>query len=1033
MLDLIFRKRTGFILLILLLCITGALFLTQLPVQLYPRTQRPRVRVWIGHPGYTAVDFSTEYADTIESQLLAVDGVDILEVQYGSDQSQFSLTFDWKVDSEEAKADVESAMNTIKTYLPQEFQDSYRVRFFSGENAGYLMLGVSSKNTSPEDLYKVLKTAVEPKLKQIEDVEVVEIFNVEDIKAEVTLRQLDMLTYGLTISDVDAAMRAGYLPEAIGALSEGDTTYSVRYTKGVDSLYDVSKIQVSRLGNVPITLEDIADISIYYTIPRQTFIMDGQKGIRITASPMDGGNIRKMSEDIVQVLTEAREEGILPQDMQLSLYLDPAEYIDRSINSVARAAILGMILAMLVVLLALGVVRNTLLIGLSLPVTLILSFILMYAFNVSLNLISLGGMALAVGMVVDSSIVVMENIHRFRMTEAPVQDNRQLKDLIIRAVGQVRSPVVASVLTSILVFLPISFTAPLTNAILGDQAKVVIFALLFSMVVALTLIPLVAFLVYRKTNRKKRIAEEETVLRGLQRFSVRVMGFFVALYKRLLRALISRKWASVLFMLFSFGLLMFFIFGILRLIPKEIISPPSSDRIVVFLRSATDVDPIQFIEEVIPALDSQVREKVGDNIEGTYAEVRGRFNRLFVTVKDTRDTDYVMGELQKLFVSDNRWYYHVMMWDPAQLPLPRTMDLQIGVKGEDEAEIVAILERVRDLINNMELYGWVFTTPSTSFSDELLMTARSETINAATGYTEADLLSLVRRILNGTSTIEFEQDQLSVQVAAVYPQDAIEGRHNLENFLVPYRQSTVPLKHFFDFSEDTGVSEIASENGQPIFRVYAKMPPGTPASSRDIYESWVKEELDVKLRLPAGYSIVFENPQAEMDQAIRSLFIALVASVALIYLLLVFQFNSLRIPLVILVTVPLGFIGVVLSLYSFRSTLSLNSLLGAILLSGIVVNNAIIMIDFYLKMLGKYNSRIDALVDIAAIRFSPIIITMLTTVFGMLPIAVGMGEGSNIVQPLGIAVSGGLLISTLFTLFMVPCILNFMNLKREED
>jgi HAE1 family hydrophobic/amphiphilic exporter-1 len=170
-----------------------------------------------------------------------------------------------------------------------------------------------------------------------------------------------------------------------------------------------------------------------------------------------------------------------------------------------------------------------------------------------------------------------------------------------------------------------------------------------------------------------------------------------------------------------------------------------------------------------------------------------------------------------------------------------------------------------------------------------------------------------------------------------------------------------------------------------------------------------------------------------MEQAIRSLFVALVASVVLVYMLLAFQFNSLVVPLVILVTVPLGFIGVVFNLYLFKSSLSLNSMLGTILLAGIVVNNAIIMIDFYMKLGTNFRDRIDALVETSGIRFTPVVITMLTTVFGMLPIAIGIGEGSNIIQPLGIAVSGGLLVSTLFTLFMVPSILSLIHLKTETQ
>ena len=209
------------------------------------------------------------------------------------------------------------------------------------------------------------------------------------------------------------------------------------------------------------------------------------------------------------------------------------------------------------------------------------------------------------------------------------------------------------------------------------------------------------------------------------------------------------------------------------------------------------------------------------------------------------------------------------------------------------------------------------------------------------------------------------------------------------------------------------------------------MPSGSAAAERGRREQRIRNLLGEKLALPAGYTATFDNPQAEMDTSIRSLFVALVASMALIYLVLTLQFNSLTMPLVILVTVPLGFIGVVVSLYLFGSSLSLNSLLGTILLSGIVVNNAIIMIDFYLRMARQLETREEAIIRAAGLRFPPILITMLTTILGMLPLAIGLGEGSNIVQPLGIAVSGGLFISTLFTLFVVPALLRLKGGRME--
>jgi HAE1 family hydrophobic/amphiphilic exporter-1 len=1061
-LDGIFNKKVGFLLLVAVLSLAGVLLVTELPIQLYPQTQRPRVRARIYHAGISAVDFADEYADDIESRLLAVTGVDVLEVEYENDQSSFTLTFDWKSDAEKAKSDVEAAMVTVSTFLPTDLRDRYDVRFFSGENAGYLMMGASSPTVSPEELYRMLDVAVLPRLNRVEDAELVELFSVEELTADVTLRQMDMLAYGLTIQDVEAAMLAGYRPESVGRLAEGDDSYSVRFRTSVDSIYDLGRLSVAQMGNLTVRLQDVADITIRYAVPGRAFVMDGARGIRITASPIDGGNVRKMSQDVQAALVQARVEGLLPEDTVFHLYLDPAEYIDRSISNVARSALLGAALAMLIVLLTLGELRNTLLIGISLPLTLIVSFVLMYFFGVSLNLISLGGIALAVGMVIDSSIVVMENIHRLRRADRGPKTDLRLRELVIGAVRQVRAPVIASTLTTVLVFLPLSFTAPLTNAILGDQAKTVVFALLISMVVALTVLPLVAYLLYRGRRSGSAAAAvvgaggaaggagdegtprgaagggglagggsstggEAPRLRGLARLSDAVMGFFRELYKSMLRGLIRRRWATVLFMLVSFGLLAFAILRVLPEIPKEIISAPSSDRIVIFFRNTTLTEPEDVIRDLIPVMDRQIQEAVGPYVESTYADVFGRFNRYFVNLKSTEDADRVLAELQKLFVSDNTSYYNAMMWDPAQLPLPRTMDLQISVFGDDPAEAIKLLERVRDLVNETELYSFVFTDPNTSFSDELTMTARSEVIDGFPGMNESGLLTLVRKILGGTNQIEFDEGQTKVAVSAVYPEAAIEGRHNLENFLIPYRQSAVPLKHFFDFREVSGVSGIASEDGERIFRLYARMAPGTPAARRAEYESRVREVLGQKLTLPAGYSISIDNPQVELDDAIRSLFVALAASVVLIYLLLAFQFNSLTVPLVILVTVPLGFIGVAFSLYLFGSTLSLNSMLGTILLAGIVVNNAIILIDFYLKMRHEHSERIEALVEVAGLRFTPIVITTLTTIFGMLPIAIGLGEGSNIVQPLGIAVSGGLLISTLFTLFMVPAILSFMR------
>lgn len=1018
MLSFLMKRRAIFLLFVVLLIGLGIALAMQLPAQLYPQTQRPRVLVRVNHTGYSALDFSTRYGEAIESGLLSVDGVDDLTVDYSRDRSDFRATFDWNTDSDEARAAVDAAMSSASSALPPALQDSYNVRFFEGENAGFLLLGMRSDSASPEQLYSMLM-AVENDLNRVEDVEQVQISNIEDLDIGIELRPYAMLDYGITIEDVDAALSSGTLPEPIGTLNDAGRRFSVRNERRALSVLDVGQVRVADRGDGQILLDDIADISISYTLPSSALVIDGEPAVRMNATPTDGGNIRQMSESIQRVLADARDDGRLPTDTEFQLYLDPAQFINRSIRNVVEAALIGAGLAMVIVFLSLGDLRNTLLIGISLPTTLILTFILMSLFGVSLNLISLGGIALAVGMVIDSSIVVIENIHRhYNEAGGSAMDRGEITRIVIDAVREVRAPVIASTLTTILVFLPISFTAPLTNAILGEQASTVVFALVFALLVALTVIPVVASGVYRSSP-----SSAGRTTGGFARLSRALMGGLTGAYRKTLGLVIRTRPGAAGVILGSFALLVFVVMTLLPQIPQEIISPPASDRLVIFFRSSEITDRVELAERVVPEMEQAVLERSGDDVLDTYAQVSGGFNIMFVILRSTDVAERVLGELEQEFVSDDTFTYNVSMWDPAELPLPRSNDLQIGVRGTDDQAAVLLLDELRDLVNDTGHYGRVRTTPSTGFNDELNVRIRREVVDGFPEITESSLVAKVGSILRGTSSVDMEYEDREISVSASFPDEYITGREALENFLVSTANGPVPLRHFFDMREDQGIAGIASEDGERIFRVYANMPRGSADSDRAVFENVVRERIESEIDVPDGLTVAFENPRSEVDEAINSLFVALGVSVVLIYLVVAFQFNSLWLPLVILVTVPLGFIGVILSLHFFNSTLSLNSLLGTILLAGVVVNNAILMIDFYLAQFDRSENRIDAILRAAELRFQPIMITTLTTILGMLPLALGLGQGSNIVQPLGIAVSGGLLVSTLFTLYVVPSIL----------
>lgn len=1021
MINFLFRKSVGVFLLTTVLMVFGIWVLIHLPVLMYPQTRRPQIQIDLRHPGISAVDFQDQYAEDIESRLLSLSNIDLLETTYSTDSSRFNLTFDWNIESDDARSDVENIMVTINSSLPEEIKDSYSVRYRDAENAGYLVMGITSESVASEELYWLLKDGVEPKLTQIEDVDEIGFYNTQRLVADVTLDKRKMLSYGITINDVNSALQSGFIPLPLGSIKTRDSKLSLRLERSGNSLDNLSRLEVKQVGDSSITLDDIARLDIKYTLPSRVFIVNNKPAVQLSATPVEGGNISYMTNEINRIMGEAKEAGVIPSDSQFSLYLDPAKYIGKSINNVVNAAILGGILAIIIVFLILGEWKNTLLIAASLPITIVLSFILMGLFNVSINLISLGGLALAVGMIVDSTIVVMENIHRHRAES--IKSESTLKEVIEFSVKQVRSPVIASTLTSVLVFLPISFTAPLTNAILGDQARTVVFCLLVSLVVSLTIVPLAAYYLFRfHQEREVRKSSLKNLIQSGLENSIRV-------YKKSLGWLIQRKIRALLFLVLAFTLLGASLFIVMPSIPREIIPTPVSDRVVLFFRNSSVSDPEELMKNIVPEMNRKIEEILGDRLVAKYTNLSGRYNQTFIDLSSSEYTEEAITLLQKEFISEGDWYFNILAWDPAELPLPRSYDFQLSVFGPDPQKKIDILLDIQNLLEEKEFYQRIFTRPSSSVIEELNIKPRVETIKKLSPWSESSLITLLRRVLSGTKTVTLNDGLNSVDITVSYPEKDLDSREDVEDFLIPWNDKFIPLKHFFDFNTSRGVSQIYSRNGELAFLLYGSAGRNISDSKRLEIQNMAKDYINRNLKLEKGYSFSFDNPRIELEESIKSLFFALLISVILIYILLSFQFNSLWIPLVILVTIPLGFIGVVISLSLFRSTLNLNSLLGTILLGGIVVNNAIIMIDFYLNSRKEYQDYKEALVKTASIRFTPIIITTLTTVFGMLPLAIGLGEGSNILQPLGIAVSGGLVVSTLFTLYAVPSIMVLTHRK----
>ena len=1022
MLELFFRKRRGLFLLVAMGVAAGILLVLQLPIKLYPNTMKPIIGVHISHPGFTAADFREQYGNTIDGALAGIQDIDTIQANYMNGRTRIRIDFKWDLTYDEARNRTENAMATIKNSLPEDSRD-YRVQNWTGENAGYMAVAVSSPQLEPEALYSMLESTLKPKLDKVEEADNVDLVPVRELISKVELQEDELLSQGLMLDEVVQAVRRGYQPEPVGSFSNGRDRYDVRLKKGIDTIFDIGNIEVARRGGRDIHLSDISEVTVEYGLPNTIFRVDGEQSIMIFALPKSDGNIKEMSEEIRSAIEESALT--LPEHVEFTYMIDPAEFINQAIMNVLRAALIGAALAVLCVLLLLGEGKNTFLIAFSIPLSITLSFVLMYLFDLTINLISLSGLTLSIGMIIDSSIVVMENIHRHRFYRTGEYADISLKQLIVNSIKEIRWAIIASTLTSVLVFLPLSFTAPLTNAILGDLARAVVFALICSLLVALLVVPVMAYYLFRKSyklgnDRHGRLAD----------FSEALMERLRAGYRWLLRRILTSKLAMAGVLLFSFAVLAYALMVVAPQIEREIIAKPESDKIMLFARNRSSETKEEMLEKLAP-IEEAIMAEHGDKIQSLFAQInRGNSGGFIISLTSSRYTEMVKAALEEEYQSGTEWYFSVMPWDPAELPLPRSLDLNVKITGPEKQVVLQQTEKAADIIRDLDVYRNVWTDPSTGEANEIILTSRPDTQSV---YSTTRLLSIARTLLVGSSAIEMNHEGRAVEVRIAFPEGTISSTEDFQNFLLPYRGGAIPLKHFFNVSVEKNVQEIVTLDGEETYSVMAVMKRDAPQLRRGEYEQQVRTALQGQLELPPGYALVFENTQEELNENVRSLLYALGVSLALIYILLGIQFNSLRTPLVVMSAVPLGFIGVIFSLYMFGSTLSLNSLLGTILLGGIAVNNSIIMIDFYFQELRRTDDRLEALITTAGLRLPPILITMLTTVLGMLPIALAIGDGTNIIQPLGIAVSGGLSVSTLFTLFVVPTILYLFKVGAKQE
>lgn len=1033
---------------LLVLSLIGIYSALHLPVSLFPNSSKPYANLCIGID-LTAEAFLKTYGESIEEQIRSIRRgslqVETVEANYSPSRACFSVEFKWGGDNDEATREMENLRASLQGRLPPESRD--RISLWSGrENGGFLALSFYSAERSLTDLYKILEPALMPKLQRVGDAKDPWLSNPQKRQISMELKPDTMATLQLFPSDVSSAVSNAMESYTGGSLTTPSGGLLIEYPKYAINLEFIKQIQVPTFSGRSVALSDVAHIDL--TVPLDASRItktSGAASVILYVTPKPGGNVKSMAEETLKIVNETMKT--LPADLHYKNLVDPSQFIRSAIFNVTKEVALAAGLAVVILFLFVGNIKNVITAAIEIPLSLVLAFILMRISGMNLNLISLGGLALSAGMNVDASVVVMENIFRhFELANQgrdvnlnPLSYEERFK-IIVAAVKEVRFAVIASTIASLVVFLPLAFTSDLTYAILGDLAKSVVFSHGFSAIVALILVPTIRLHVMKSGMLHEKPSILEGFLQKLESF-----------YAKALRVFLNRKSLQISAMGLLAGLFIFLVVFVVPRLPREVIGKPDTDSIFVGISTSGNT-LVRQMEAQTDQIENDIMNSFSKQVSYTFTQIpRANSSWILLRLKDKSEMKMVLKALEEKFPNTPTTQFEVESWNPAELPLPDPPDFKVLIRSSDREAMEALGRDLEIDLLEKKLFVRTHVLPSVKRDETVKIRPRFEQwpllAAAGTRLSIASLADLTRTATEGRVISKIDLDGESMDAFMSFPQSYIATPEDLGALPIGIGGKILPLKALASLGTERSRPSIRRENGREAYTV-------TGVGNKDDKEK-TNQAVNRAVSIVEGWDAIHANkqktlsgesaegtkpglkdgvgkkvsatmqvldPKEELNDALKQLSLAVSLSIGLIFLTMVFQFGSIMNSLLVLVAIPLGFIGVLGSLYLFKSTLSLNSLLGVILLNGLAVANSIILVDFLQRKVKEGIQPRLAAVEVAKVRLRPILMTSLTTGLGMLPVAFGFGEGGKILQPLGIAVAGGLCFSMLTTLFIVPAL-----------
>ncbi|SNR29269.1 efflux RND transporter permease subunit [Actinoplanes regularis] len=986
----------------------GLFAIPSLKQQLFPSIELPAAFVSAVLPGASPETVEEQLTKPIEDAVKGIDGIDTVTSTSRENVTSVVVLFEYGTDIESAVNQVTTSINRIQSQLP----DGVDPQVFAGgtDDIPAIVLAASG-GTDESDLLNKLNQTVVPELNGIAGVRDTQVAGARSKQVVITPDLAKLGAAGVSPASLTTVLQANGISIPAGAVTDGNNSLTVQVGTPITTVEQLQDVYLTG-SRGPVRLGDVAKVESKLPVAESYTRTDGvdSLGIAVTARP--DGNPVEISHKVREMLSDLEKDS----GAKLTVITDQAPFVERSIKSLTTEGLLGLAMAVVVILVFLLSVRSTLVTAVSIPLSVLIALIALWAGDYTLNLLTLGALTIAVGRVVDDSIVVLENIKRH------LEYGEEKVPAILGAVREVSGAVVASTLTTVAVFAPIALVGGLIGQIFSSFAITVTVALLASLVVSLTVVPVLAYWFLKPSNggaeaeEIRRAAEEKELRSPLQRGYLPVIRFAT-----------TYRWATVLI-----GIVVLIgTFGLSTRLKTNFLDESGQDSITITQElpagtslAATD-NAAKKVEAIVAGRDDvkNYQVTVGGNSANPFAGGGGAGTANFnVALEEDADAEKVSDQLRAEFAK---------LTDAGEIKIGQessglgSSQLSVEVTAADTAALTSATEQVRTAMTGIAGVADVDTTLAASVPR--LDVAVNRKAAAAAGLTEAQVAQTVAGMFRSAPAGQISVDGASQDVVISFG-SAPADTAALKALPLTTAKGVVPLSQIAEIKQVNGPEQVTRTDGNRTVTVTGTV---TGANLTKVSQDLTKE-LD-KLELPAGASYSVGGVSADQQEAFEQLGLAVLAAIAIVFIIMVATFRSIVQPIILLVSIPFAATGAIGLLLATGTALGVPALIGVLMLVGIVVTNAIVLMDLINTYRADGMSVQDAVIEGGRHRLRPILMTAIATIFALIPMALGLtGEGGFISQPLAIVVIGGLVSSTLLTLVLVPTLYTMVESGKER-